>query len=412
MVPNVKKCICTALFVLVAVAVGQVVGQGEGAAVWAPTWTDTLKKDLLKGYDPSIRPSQHYNVTTVETSITITHVEINEIKSTLSVYGWMKFQWMDSRLAWEPQLYGNVTKLFLNQTSIWNPTLDNTGPLVKVASNGILEFTNALRHESKCTIQWQKWPFDTQRCSIFLLPWAEIYDMEINVKMLKNEVLQGTIWTVMNITLETHKTFNVSDSPEHRGTHIRFELKRNSAIYRSTITAPACVLVLMNLLNFWLPPNCAEKLILNAINVLITGMFLIHFNEHLSLYTNSTPSVVLFYSQTLYLSGFCLLLTVLLECVVKSGSKKPLHPALKKLITFDVIAGIISINNSPTRNDDEMCETLADTQEASNNMDEVQCNGPSQNEAKQDWLLFVTLLERIAFALYVIIFCLMLVLYF
>lgn len=35
--------------------------------MWAPTWADTLKKDLLKGYDPSIRPSQHYNVTTVET---------------------------------------------------------------------------------------------------------------------------------------------------------------------------------------------------------------------------------------------------------------------------------------------------------------------------------------------------------
>uniref|UniRef100_A0A182SJN1 Neurotransmitter-gated ion-channel ligand-binding domain-containing protein n=1 Tax=Anopheles maculatus TaxID=74869 RepID=A0A182SJN1_9DIPT len=93
MVTNVRKCIWAAVFVLVSVAVGQVVGQGEGAgaAVWAPTWTDTLKKDLLKGYDPSIRPSQHYNVTTVEADITITHVEINEIKSTLSVYGWMKF---------------------------------------------------------------------------------------------------------------------------------------------------------------------------------------------------------------------------------------------------------------------------------------------------------------------------------
>ncbi|XP_053662685.1 5-hydroxytryptamine receptor 3A-like [Anopheles marshallii] len=410
MVPSVKKCICVALFVLVSFASGQVEDQSERAAGWAPTWADTLKKDLLKGYDPSIRPSQHYNVTTVETSITITHVEINEIKSMLSVYGWMKFKWMDGRLAWEPQLYSNGTKLFLNQSSIWNPTIDNSGPLVAVTSNGILEFTNALHHKSKCTIQWQKWPFDTQRCSMFMFPWAEIYDMEIIVKMLKNEVLPGTLWSVMNITLETHETFNVSDSPEHRGTHIRFELRRNSAIYRSTLTAPAILLVLMNLVNFWLPPNCAEKLVLNAINVLIAGMFLIHFNEHLSIYTSSTPSIVLFYSTSLYLAGLCLLLTVLLDGMVKSGSKKPLHPALKKLITLELIAGLISFTNNHKKDNDEMCETLEDDQEG--NLDEIQCNRPNETEAQQDWLMFATLLERIAFLLYVIIFSLMLILYF
>ncbi|XP_035908825.1 5-hydroxytryptamine receptor 3A-like isoform X1 [Anopheles stephensi] len=415
MVPRVKKCIWAALFVLASVAVGQVVGQGEGAgaaAVWAPTWTDTLKKDLLKGYDPSIRPSQHYNVTTVETAITITHVEINEIKSTLSVYGWMKFKWTDSRLAWEPLLNGNVSKLFLNLSTIWHPTLDEAGSLVRVTSDGALEYTNELRQQSKCTIQWQKWPFDTQHCRMLFSPWAEVDGMEIHVKMLKNEISQGTMWTVMNITLQTSTNVDVHANPELRGTHLTVKLKRNSAIYRSTITAPACVLVLMNLISFWLPPNCAEKLVLNAINVLITCMFLIHFNEYISYYTNNTPSVVLFYSQSLYLSGFCLLMTVMLECVVKSRSKKPMPTVLKKLITLKLIAGMISINRGSSQTTDEMCETLDDAEEASSNLDGMQCNGQHASESHQDWLMFATLLERFVFALYVIIFTLMLALYF
>uniref|UniRef100_A0A182PA78 ETS domain-containing protein n=1 Tax=Anopheles epiroticus TaxID=199890 RepID=A0A182PA78_9DIPT len=318
----------------------------EVPASWAPTWTDTLKKDLLKGYDPSIRPSQHYNVTTVEIGITITHVEINEIKSTLSLYGWMKFKWYDARLAWEPLLNGNVTQLFLNLTSIWHPTQDETGSLVKLSSNGLLEYTNALQQQSKCSIQWQKWPFDTQHSRILFSPWAEVDGMEIHVKMLEYTITQGTMWTVMNITLETHTTIGMQENAQLRGTHLLVELKRNSGIYSATITAPACVLVLMNLLSFWLPPNCSEKLILNAINVLITCMFLIHFNEYISYYTSSTPSVVMFFGQSLYLSGFCLLLTVLLECVVKSNSKKPLHPWLKKLISLELIAIIISMNRA------------------------------------------------------------------
>ncbi|XP_040167055.1 neuronal acetylcholine receptor subunit eat-2-like isoform X1 [Anopheles arabiensis] len=411
MAQTVGKYMCVALFVLVTVALGQVVAQSEGAAVWAPTWADTLKKDLLKGYDPSIRPSQHYNVTTVETGITITHVEINEIKSTLSVYGWMKFKWYDARLAWEPQLNGNVTQLFLNQSAIWQPTLDEKGPLVKVTSNGLLEYTNALQQQSKCTIQWQRWPFDTQQCRMLFSPWAEVDGMEIHVKMLKYEIAQGTMWTVMNMTLETHTAIDVHETPVHRGTHLVVELKRNSGIYRSTITAPACVLILMNLLSFWLPPNCGEKLILNAINVLITCMFLIHFNEYLSYYTTSTPTVVLFFGQSLYLSGFCLLMTVVLECVVKSNSKKPLHPALKKLITFELIAMIISTNKTDEKClGDEMCETLQDEQEVEEALSSTR-QRPTDTP-QQDWLLFVTLLERIVFALYVIILSLMLALYF
>ncbi|XP_041780081.1 neuronal acetylcholine receptor subunit eat-2-like isoform X1 [Anopheles merus] len=411
MAQTVGKYMCVALFALVTVALGQVVAQSEGAAVWAPTWAETLKKDLLKGYDPSIRPSQHYNVTTVETGITITHVEINEIKSTLSVYGWMKFKWYDARLAWEPQLNGNVTQLFLNQSAIWQPTLDEKGPLVKVTSNGLLEYTNALQQQSKCTIQWQRWPFDTQQCRMLFSPWAEVDGMEIHVKMLKYEIAQGTMWTVMNMTLETHTAIDVHETPLHRGTHLVVELKRNSGIYRSTITAPACVLILMNLLSFWLPPNCGEKLILNAINVLITCMFLIHFNEYLSYYTTSTPTVVLFFGQSLYLSGFCLLMTVVLECVVKSNSKKPLHPALKKLITFELIAMIISTNKTDEKClGDEMCETLQDEQEVEEAPSSTRHRQTDTPE--QDWLLFVTLLERIVFALYVIILSLMLALYF
>ncbi|XP_053677447.1 neuronal acetylcholine receptor subunit eat-2-like isoform X1 [Anopheles nili] len=406
---NKKEWICAWCFVILSITVGQSVGESEGAAPWTPTWADTLKKDLLKGYDPSIRPSQHYNVTTVEARITITHVEINEIKSTLSVYGWMKFNWIDNRLAWEPMLNGNITKLFLNHSDLWHPTKDQTNTFVKVTSEGMIEYTSALQKQSKCFMQWEKWPFDVQFCSMMFSPWKPLDAMETHVALVKNDIPQGTTWSLLNISLETHVIFDFHEGVEHRATQFHVVMKRNSNIYRSTIIAPACVLIMMNLLSFWLPENCAEKLVLNGINVLVTCMFLIHFNEYISYYTNSTPSIVLFYSQSLYLSGFCLLMTIILQSVVKSMSKVPLYPFMKKLIMLDVVVYMICMKKPSDENLDDICEVL---EEPRNNTDEDQSTVHGVAGYQKDWMIFTTLLERIVFIIYVIIFSLMLYFHF
>uniref|UniRef100_A0A182Q8W3 Neurotransmitter-gated ion-channel ligand-binding domain-containing protein n=1 Tax=Anopheles farauti TaxID=69004 RepID=A0A182Q8W3_9DIPT len=378
MARKLRQCLCAGIFVLAAVVLGQVGAQSERATAWTPTWADTLKKDLLRGYDASIRPSQHYNVTTVETGITITHVEINEIKSTLSLYGWMKFKWTDIRLTWEPELQQNVTKLYLNQSSIWHPAQEETNGLVQLTHDGTLEYTSAMQKQTKCAIQWRHWPFDTQHCRMPFAPWIEQDDLEIHVTLQKNDVIQGTMWRVMNIALETHTSVDVNETAELRGTHLQFVLKRNSDIFTSTIIAPASVLIMMNLISFWLPPNCPEKLVLNAINVFITSMFLIHFNEYISYYTSSTPAVVEFYSASLYLSGYSLLLTIILQNFVKSWSKKPLPAVLKKLISLKVIACVTSTDVSVANNDDETRGVLEDTEETSGKLD-------NWNDPKLKW---------------------------
>uniref|UniRef100_A0AAG5D7K3 Neurotransmitter-gated ion-channel ligand-binding domain-containing protein n=1 Tax=Anopheles atroparvus TaxID=41427 RepID=A0AAG5D7K3_ANOAO len=405
--------IYAALLCFLVIALEHVSAQGDAPPKWTPTWTDRLKKDLLKGYDPSIRPSQHYNVTTVETSMTITHVEINEIKSTLSVYGWMKFIWNDTRLAWNPELYENKTNLYLNQSAIWHPT-EESNVLVTVASNGEVQHAIALQKESKCSIQWEKWPFDTQHCKMLFSPWIEHEDMEIHVVLMKHQVTQGTLWTLMNLTLVSYHSDDGNASLAQRGTYLHLEMKRNSSVYRSTIIAPALVLILMNLINFWLPPNCSEKLVLNAINVLVACMFLIHFNEYLSYYTTTTPTIVLFYSHSLYLSGICLLMTVALECMLKTGSKSHVPPVIKKLLSHDAIACMIVTNRHRTEPNDQMCDSLEDTsaQESVSYMEEVHSSDQNTSDLYRDWLLFATLLNRVAFIIYVIIFSLMCIFYF
>ncbi|XP_058062845.1 5-hydroxytryptamine receptor 3A-like isoform X2 [Anopheles bellator] len=400
---GLAKGIFLASGLVIFLSFGPAAGQGPK---WTPTFADTLRKDILRDYDPTLRPSQYYNVTTVETGITLTHVEINELKSIFSVYGWMKFQWNDSRLAWEPMLYGNTTKLYLNQTVVWTPSAEASNILVKVTSDGILELTNSFQKQTKCSIQWQRWPFDTQHCKMLFSPWIEL-DMEVHVSLMKNNIEQGTMWSLSSVTLETHAYKDENVSLHLKGTHLHCVMKRNSAIYSSTIIAPACVLVLMNLIGFWLPPTCGEKLVLNAINLLVTSMFLIHFNETISYYTNNTPSIVLFYSQSAYLSCGCLLLTVAIECMLKNKSKVPVHPVVKKIISIEAILCMITTDKKRYQNNNEVCETLEEpiVEQSGNDLE-------SATNSDQDWLLFATLLTRVAFIIYVILFFVMILCHF
>lgn len=58
--------------------------------IWNATHTDKLRRDLLLNYDKFARPAQHYNTTTVKFGLTIRHIEINEFKSTLTIFSWIR----------------------------------------------------------------------------------------------------------------------------------------------------------------------------------------------------------------------------------------------------------------------------------------------------------------------------------
>jgi hypothetical protein len=58
--------------------------------MWNATWTDTLKRDLLLNYDKYTRPAQYYNATNVDLSLVLRYFDVDEVKSVMTVHGWVK----------------------------------------------------------------------------------------------------------------------------------------------------------------------------------------------------------------------------------------------------------------------------------------------------------------------------------
>lgn len=247
------------LLCFLAIAIVQVSAQSDGGQKWAPTWADRLKKDLLKDYDPSLRPSQHYNVTTVETSITITHVEINEIKSTLSVYGWMKFTWNDPKLTWNPADYGYLDVVRMDPTIVWRPDVvlyNNAGGSdnhhygdtnALVYNGGKVLWVPPTEYHAFCELNMRLWPFDYQKCTLKIGSWTfDGYKLNLTVgDDPQIEILvKNSEWRIVKVAAERHTTFYPCCTEPYIDITYNVTLQRQSDTHRAIVVIPAMVIIM------------------------------------------------------------------------------------------------------------------------------------------------------------------------
>lgn len=103
-------------------------------------------------------------------------------------------------------------------------------------------------------------------------------------------------------------------------------------MYKSIVITPATVLILLTLASFWLPPQSGEKIFLNGIVALIICLFLIYFATKLPIMADHVPLVVLFYSSTLLLVAFSMIISIIVINISRKKTNRPIPWFIKKLL--------------------------------------------------------------------------------
>lgn len=91
--------------------------------MWNDTATDRLRHDLLKNYDTSARPEHSTVASKVNIALTLIHIDLDETKGVLTTNGWLKINWTDSKLSWNPSDYENLATLHVAAGDVWQPDL-------------------------------------------------------------------------------------------------------------------------------------------------------------------------------------------------------------------------------------------------------------------------------------------------
>jgi nicotinic acetylcholine receptor len=151
-----------------------------------------LLRNLLGEYDKRVNPDD----VKVDFGMLLFDFKVREERNAIESYVWLNYQWVDSRLAWDPKDYGGVEVLRLGSSEVWKPdvTLYNSADPVNMINcwetntviwpNGNVMFIPPCKMTSTCKLNLRREPYGEQKCSMKLGSWT--YDGNILDLQLRN----------------------------------------------------------------------------------------------------------------------------------------------------------------------------------------------------------------------------------
>ncbi|XP_069122364.1 uncharacterized protein [Argopecten irradians] len=243
--------------------------------------------------------------------------------------------WRNTMLQWDPDHYGGLDDLNIPLKSVWSPDLiignargdnkvltDGLSEQIGLSADGTLIWWPGGNTETSCTFDITYYPFDIQTCQIVLEKWylndskqsLDPLTYTINTDMYQPNgewELSGTKVTKSVLLFEGHNFTQL---------FYTFELTRRWHRKCLTIVLPIVILSFTNCFCFCMPASSGEKTGL-AISIFLTFIFLLS-----GLSDNIPPSSVtmsvfeVYINVQLTLSGFCVVLTILIMSVYYTQS--------------------------------------------------------------------------------------------
>ncbi|CAJ0582897.1 unnamed protein product, partial [Mesorhabditis spiculigera] len=285
-----------------------------------------LINDLLSGYVKEERPvlDSSKPVDVVLGVIMQNIINMNEKEEQLEVNAWLKYQWTDENLRWDPEHYENVTDLRHPAGSVWQPDIllynsvdssfDSTYKVNIVGySNGIMEWLPPGIFKISCKLDVTYFPFDTQMCWFKFGSWTH-NPRQVNLREGEfdfSEYMENGEWIVdkawSNMTLREY------GDDLYQAVYFHMKLKRRTLYYAFNLIMPCCITMILNVLGFTLRPESGEKVGLQISVSLAICIFLTMMNEMTPQTSEAVPLLGIFFQSCMVLSVFATLFTVYVQ---------------------------------------------------------------------------------------------------
>ena len=305
------------------------------------TGKQRLRAHLMQNYDKSIHPVEdHEKPVNVSLGMALIHVDLDEKKSLIIVDGWMRMAWNDPNLAWQPEIFENVSSMHFGADEVWRPDiyLYNSGDSaniehygkthILVEKNGDVLWVPPGHFKAYCRLKLRNWPFDTQSCQLKFGSWTS-HGNQIDLHLYQNSTVVEKMnfytdnreWIIIDeIRAEKRNTFYQCCPEPYPDVTFTLNLKRDSQGHRAIIVLPCLVIMLMTGCSFLLTPTSGEKILINSIAILSAILYLIYFAMTLPFTRDDIPIIVTFYSNITALVGIAILLNVV--CMSMARERK------------------------------------------------------------------------------------------
>lgn len=259
--------------------------------------TTALRAHLLDGYDKAVVAVSNRDSDDISQSGTVVSLQTRFFKvdnvdpqtGSMQVKVWLRLRWQDTRLAWDPAAWGNVSQISFNhptleETEIWTPDLvpfnargtmadmfEST--IASVDANGLVTWSRPGMLDVMCKFSGLvMFPRDELQCGIDMGSWTltnsyqDIRLWDDGYIFSHTEDTSGTTYqefSIHRIQVDRKILFyDVAFEQDERWSviHYQITLRRAFDFYIHVLVWPAVLITLSSFCVFLISPECGERL--------------------------------------------------------------------------------------------------------------------------------------------------------
>uniref|UniRef100_A0A7M4E5F1 Cholinergic receptor nicotinic alpha 2 subunit n=1 Tax=Crocodylus porosus TaxID=8502 RepID=A0A7M4E5F1_CROPO len=257
---------------------------------------ERLFKYLFSGYNRWSRPVPNISdVVIVRFGLSIAQlIDVDEKNQMMTTNVWLKQEWSDYKLRWNPADFDNVTSIRVPSEMIWIPDIvlyNNADGEFAVThmtkahlfSSGRVKWVPPAIYKSSCSIDVTFFPFDQQNCKMKFGSWT--YDKaKIDLESMERQVdlkdyWESGEWAIVN-AVGTYNTKKYDCCTEiYPDITYCFVIRRLPLFYTINLIIPCLLISCLTVLVFYLPSDCGEKITLCISVLLSLTVFLLLITE-------------------------------------------------------------------------------------------------------------------------------------
>ncbi|KAM8927665.1 5-hydroxytryptamine receptor 3B [Pelodytes ibericus] len=272
-----------------------------------------LTSHLLADYSKHVRPVKNWSeATTVDIDLLIHAVlDVDGQNQKLTTSIWYRQKWIDEFLAWNSTHFDGIEEISLPLSVIWVPDIvinefveDEKSPdlpYVYVRSDGTIRNYKPIQVVSACNLETYAFPFDIQNCSLtFSSCLHTVNDLNLsiwrsyeNINGDKSIFLNDGEWELLAVP----SSYEILHTHGGSFAQVQFNLviRRRPLMYIVGILLPSILLMTVDLMSFYLPPNSGTRIMFKTSILVGYTVFRVNMADELPATTLRIPLIGVFF---------------------------------------------------------------------------------------------------------------------
>ncbi|OCT72557.1 hypothetical protein XELAEV_18035537mg [Xenopus laevis] len=272
-----------------------------------------LTNYLLTDYSKGVRPVKNWTqATTIYIDLFIHAVlDVDGQNQKLTSSIWYRQMWRDEFLTWNSSQFDGIGEISLPLSVIWVPDIVINEfvedgkypdlPYVYVSSSGTIRNYKPMQVVSACNLETYAFPFDIQNCSLtFSSCLHTVNDLNLSIWRSSKEIsedksifLNDGEWELVSVP----SSYEILHTQGRNFAQVQFNLviRRRPMLYVVNILLPSILLMTVDLMSFYLPPNSKTRIMFKTSILVGYTVFRVNMVDELPATTLMVPLVGVFF---------------------------------------------------------------------------------------------------------------------